>query len=475
VGDEEGARVRLALISGDGLPVSGLLTVFRNVVELGTRIDLLEHPITADLGYSWRPDKAAFYPRGPVDQHYPKNWSVSTQTPADSASLGDDLLAIRKAVAVADATDKEALAELDDRINVIADSYEAYFTDWFEDADVDWVCATNMTLSDAVPVTLGLHRASARRWGNGRPGGVLFWDHDLYGSYAVRERGERVYPEIPHAVLPLPGSHPCHLWAVVSTDLAREAAGYRTGLPALVVPNVLPAIADGELTDPAREFLGRIGVAPDQPVILAPVRVFRVKGVEISVALLRAVRDVCAARGEPPPCLLVFGSMDEDPEYAAEVQDAVERNGVAEAVRFLGGVPLASHWDATGAWVPDEIDLLRISAASNGGVFFTPNCPDVESVGLGPALAALAGVPCAVSSFAALHAIYGRQHRCALMREASDLTAAAEDFVDLMTGRRDGDPRVLSALARNRTQVLDLFPERPWRDLLTQMSSMAAR
>src|ERR1700722_1974081 len=52
-----GGNLKIALISGDGLAVSGLLTVFRNVLELAPPGLLSSGPVPADLGYSWRPDK----------------------------------------------------------------------------------------------------------------------------------------------------------------------------------------------------------------------------------------------------------------------------------------------------------------------------------------------------------------------------------------------------------------------------------
>ncbi|MDT0268969.1 hypothetical protein RM844_22035 [Streptomyces sp. DSM 44915] len=466
--------MRIAVVSGDGLPVSGLLTVLRNVVHLGRDMGVVDTPLTADLGYSWRPDKPACYPRGLPGTRYPDFLRVRTETPAAAPHLADELLALRAEVAAPTGAGPAWRAALDARIAAVAEPYEAYFRGWFAAADVDWVWALNMTLSDAVPVTLALHRAAADRWGAGRrPGGVLFWDHDLFGSYAVREHGARVYPVAPSGVTPLPGGGAEHLWGVVSDDLAKEAAGYPTDGTPEVVPNVLPAIPAGGLLDRHRAFLRDLDVPAGAPVIVAPVRVFRVKGVEISVALLRAVREESVRRGEQPPHLLVFGSMAEDPEYAAEVRATVAREGVGEAVRFLDGVPLASHRDAAGAWRLDEIDLLRIAAATGGGVFFTPNRTDVESVGLGPALAAVAGVPCAVTGFTALRAVYGDGHRYAVVREG-ELAAAAADFVSLLVGNRDGDPAVRAALARNREQVARCFPEEPWRRLLRRMARSSA-
>lgn len=463
--------MKIALVCGDGLPVSGLLTVFRNVVGIAESDDLIQTPITADLGYSWRPDKAAFFPDGPTSPRYPDFLAVRTDVPVRREGLAEELLDLRAQIARYDSLDEGQRTALVPRIEAIAAPYESYFADWFESEDVDWVIAVNMTLSDAVPVTLALHRAAARRWADGRPGGVLFWDHDLFGSYAVRESEERVYPEAPHQLTPVPGTGPCHLWAVVTEELAKEAAGYSgPQTTPLVIPNPLPAVPEPGLDDRQRAFLSDWQMDPARPVVLVPVRIFHVKGVEIAVELLREVHSVCRDRAEPPPYLLVFGSLDEEPDYAAAVVEAVGHAGLAGSVRFLDGVPLGSHRDPAGSWNLDEADLLGICAATNGGVFFTPNCPDVESVGLGPALAAVAGVPCAATSFTALHSVYGTEYRFALVDSSRRLRAAAEDFVDLLTGNRDGDEAVRSALRRNRELVLDRFPDAPWRELLIRMA-----
>ncbi|MEE2037729.1 hypothetical protein Q8791_10905 [Nocardiopsis sp. CT-R113] len=463
--------VKLALVCGDGLPVSGLLTVFRNIVTRFHGEPTSQEPIPADLGYSWRPDKPAFFPHGTGPGCYPPWLEVSRTLPCAGPDLPEELLDVRRRVARAGDLDPGERAHLWQRIEALAGPYEAYFSAWFDEHDVDWVVAVNMTLSDAVPVTLALHRAAARRWDGGRPGGVLFWDHDLFGSYAVHEGEERVYPPAPNEFTPLPGRHHAHRWAVVSEALRVETCGYPTPLKAVTVPNVLPETPPEELEDRHREFLGQIGAAPGQPLLLVPVRVFRVKGVEISIRLFSRMRQVSREQGRPEPLLLVFGDLGEDPDYTEEVLDEALHEEVLDHVRFLDGVPLRSHRGTDRRWRLDEIDLLRVGAATGGGVLFTPNRPDVESVGLGPALATVAGIPSAVGDFHAFSDIYGDAFLCARLHGDGDLRETAEEMLGLMRARADGEPWFTEAMRRNLTRLDSHFPVEPWRRLWGELVS----
>ncbi|MEV0156323.1 glycosyltransferase [Micromonospora sp. NPDC050686] len=468
--------MRLALVCGDGLAVSGLLTIFRNVVEAELQNDQLELPIIADLGFSWRPDKKHFFPDGGESVSYPHWMIVNNAVPLTEArsDVARELTEIRRAVARADSLDHAECQSLTQLIEKIAAPYEKYFTDWFEKHEVDWVCAVNMTLSDAVPVTLALHRAAAKRWGPTRPGGVLFWDHDLFGSYAVIEEGVRVYPPQPNRFTPLPGSHSCHLWAVVSQGLADEAGEYPTPLKARVTPNVLPAVKVGPLEVRHEEFAARHSLEPGRPLLLVPVRVFRVKGVEIAVSLFARIREICVARNAPVPHLLVFGSLDEDPDYARELLSHVRDLDVQDDVVFLDGVPLSSHKDAAGHWRLDEVDLLRLCRASNGAVLFTPSTRGVESVGLGPALAAIAEVPCAISDYACFEDIYGGSSNCVKIEGEEGMMEAAVEVLDLMAKQASGDLAVQEALRSQKQQVTASFDPEPWRLLIREMAEAVA-
>lgn len=470
---EEG-WMKLALVSGDGLPVSGLLTIFRNVIDAELDSGQLELPVVADLGYSWRPDKEYFFPAGRPDSGYPEWMSVSDVVPVDldAAELMRRLTEIRVGVARADRLDDAQRAELRCAVESLAVPYEEYFSRWFEENDVDWVCAVNMTLSDAVPVTVGLHRAASKRWCDGRSGGVLFWDHDLFGSCAIFEDGERIYPEKPNEFTPVPGSHPSHRWAVVSPALAKEAGGYPSPLEPVILPNVLPTVDGERLQERHTQFLAQWGLDPKRPPLLATVRMFRIKGVEISVALLAEVKKLCEGRGTPAPYLLVFGSLDEDPPYAREVVARARELGVLDDIVFLDGVPLASHRDRDGRWRLDEVDLLRLCRSGSGAVVFTPNTADVESVGLGPALAGVAGVPCAVTPYTCFEDFYGPDSGCVIVRNRQEgLADAARELLDLMDRNTEGDPGAARDLDRDREYVLRSFDPQPWR---AQFRSMEA-
>ncbi|RSO06997.1 hypothetical protein DMH18_26505 [Streptomyces sp. WAC 06783] len=462
--------MKLAVVSGDGLPVSGVLTVFRSVVEQARATGLLQLPVAADLGYSWRPDKAEFFPEGPPAFDYPQWLEVTGAVPAqlDRAALAAELAAIRLQVAAAADLGPEQRRELHSRIDALAVPYAGHFEQWLHDHNVDWLVAINMTLSDAVPVSEGLRRAARARWSNGRPGGVLYWDHDLFGSCAYEEHGKRVYPVAPNEFTPVPGACPADRWAVVSPALAAETLAYPTALRARLVPNVLPAVPRDGLNECHREFLAQNGITPERPVILVPTRVSVVKGVEISLDVFAGMRDACARAGIGDPALLVFGSLDEEPGYADTVVRAAHDLGLEDAVTFLDGVPLSTLRTASGRWRLDEADLLALARATGGAVLFTPDCTDVESVGLGPALAAVADLPCAATAYQAFDHAYGSDFaRVAVVPEEAQ--KASSVLVEWMIAVREGQPWVKSALQANRRRVAQRFPDGPWADLLHDM------
>jgi hypothetical protein len=329
----DGRRIRLGLVSGDGLPVSGLLTIFKNVVELGTRHGIVDGRIAADLGYSWRPDKEGFFPAGNAGTEYPPWLSVTSWHPArarqDPAAWAQALTRIRRAAAAGE--DDDALARAAGEIEA---EYHGHFLTWMAEHGIDWVVAVNMTLTDAVPVSRALASAAAQRF-SGRPGGVLYWDHDLLGSCGIIDpgTGRRYYPAAPNQWTPVPAGQRHNRWAVISPGLREEAEGYPTALEPRLVPNILPREPDARLGERHHSFARHWGLDLRAPVLLSPVRVFSVKGVEITLALAAQMARLLQARGERQPQLLAFGSLREEPAYARRVVKARSRH------RRPGAVP----------------------------------------------------------------------------------------------------------------------------------------
>jgi glycosyltransferase involved in cell wall biosynthesis len=174
--------------------------------------------------------------------------------------------------------------------------------------------------------------------------------------------------------------------------------------------------------------------------------VFPVKGIEISIQVFAAMQKLCRTRSLPIPYLLIFGDPKEDPKYAAELSALAEETQAIRDIRFLGGVPLCSGIYRGFPWL-DEKDLLRIAAMTHGGVLFTPCVAMVESVGLGPALASVAGVPCAVTTFNALQRVYNGGLHCVHVdfENQDGVDAAAREFLDMLLASALGIQRLRTA------------------------------
>lgn len=463
--------MKLGLVCGDGLPVSGLLTVFRNVLAIGAEVVPIETPIACDLGYSWRPDKA-FRFLTDSDDRLPQWLSLRETDPMlrdRREKFAERLLRLRAAVAGWDDQPAAAKAYWREFCTGWASYYEREFYSWLAAEHVDWTICVNMTLSDAVPVTRGLYAALARFYRD-RPGGVVVWDHDLFGSYAVRESDSRlVYPRAPNEMTPILPDAPNVWWLVVSQALAAEANGYPTTATARFVPNVLPRFEPRPVSPSVLRFARTQRLDLGRPVLLNPVRVFPVKGVEIAIRFLGALKRQAAQRQVPCPYLLVFGDLDEDPDYGRQLQAVCRESDVEADVRFLNGVPLDTMW-SQGRPVLDERRLLELARLTHGGVVFTPAVTDVESVGLAPALAARARLPCAVTPYDAFCSVYSTQFGYTPVSRGADLRADASAFLDVLQACRAGDPRARRILDRNARIVDDRFPEAPWRAIWHEMA-----
>ena len=458
-------KMRVAVVSGDGLLESGLLTVLRNVLSIAKDMSMIEDIVPCDLGTSWRPDKAAFFSEGDPSWMYP-DWMTVTPNRQliglDLNLLAKQLMTIRSCIASLDDSDQGEVSELETLICPLATLFEAHFDDWLQIHQPDQVFALNMTLSDAVPATLGLHKACERYFAN-KAGNVIFWEHDLFDSCSIQEDGNRVYPRKPHILTPVPQQNAYTKWIVVSEQLKQETDSYPTWLQAKILLNALPEIEAG-VPARAREFSVQRGFQAGRPIMLNPVRLFPIKGVEHAVRLTGALKTVALQLGRKPPYLLLFGNTREAPEYTQKLRNLIAELELFEDVIFLDGVPLSSA-KRQGVWRLDEIDLLRLCRESGGAVVFTPSAPNVESVGLGPALAALASVPSIISSYNAFQTIYGNDFFSLCLDTEKDIPELlARDILTAMEAAHRNDPGMRANLDRNKTLVRERFNPEVWRE-----------
>ncbi|MFH8347382.1 hypothetical protein [Streptomyces sp. NPDC018045] len=125
--------MRIGLVCGDGVPASGLLTIFRNVVGLGVDLKLFDTPVSADLGYSWRPDKPAFFPYGPAEQESSALLEPAPHTPPffeDPDLAAAEWTSIRTSVAQGTALGPAERVRLHERIDRLAVHYRNHFSKW---------------------------------------------------------------------------------------------------------------------------------------------------------------------------------------------------------------------------------------------------------------------------------------------------------------------------------------------------------
>jgi hypothetical protein len=257
---------------------------------------------------------------------------------------------------------------------------------------------------------------------------------------------------------------------VISDALASEASTYPTTLNAQVVPNVLPHIKTAGLSLRHRQFAARLELDLRRPILINPVRVFRVKGVHLALHFLAELKVVAERESLQIPYLLVFGALGEDPDYAEEVLKLCHQLDLSADARFLDGVPLTSYLDPSTGWHLDEIDLLQLSSFSCGGVVFTPGVPDVETIGLGPALAAVAGLPCALTEYNAFRPVYGHSFACTKMGTSiASIHEAANEFMSVLQSFRRQDDSTVKMIRENQRIVEQIFPSEPWINLWSEL------
>jgi glycosyltransferase involved in cell wall biosynthesis len=145
----------------------------------------------------------------------------------------------------------------------------------------------------------------------------FYWERDRFRVNAIGDLLRMAFP--------------CTLPSIQHVTINSEAQmelSHRRGVSSILVPNVL----DFEQPPPTEDeysadFRQNLGLAPDDIVFLQPTRVVPRKGIEHSIALLRAL--------DNPRCKLIVSheSGDEGDNYLQALKDMAEAQGVD--VRFI--------------------------------------------------------------------------------------------------------------------------------------------
>ena len=145
----------------------------------------------------------------------------------------------------------------------------------------------------------------------------FFWERGRFSVNAVRDYIQMAFP--PH----LP-----NMDHVVINSEAREQLALRTGISAMVIPNVLD-FAKPPITKPTRSrlFKESIGLDAEDRIILQPTRVVKRKGIEHAIELIKELDD---ARYK---LVISHEAGDEGFEYVDWLMDRAQKQGVD--LRFI--------------------------------------------------------------------------------------------------------------------------------------------
>ncbi len=176
----------------------------------------------------------------------------------------------------------------------------------------------------------------------------FYWERERYSVTCIPDILDTAFPP------DLPNLH-----HVVINTPARESLRQRRGIESEVIPNIFDFTrAAPGLSAFARDLRGQLGLTDDHLFILQPTRVVRRKGIELSIELVRRLREPANVRrllGKEPVLVITHRAGDEGLSYLDELQERAQEAKVPliyAATRFAtrGGIlnhqKVYSLWDA---------------------------------------------------------------------------------------------------------------------------------
>lgn len=203
--------------------------------------------------------------------------------------------------------------ELTRRITGVADHLKGTIYDFVESYEIDILIVENaLCIPMHIPLGVALTHFIAE---TGFP--TIAHHHDFYWErprFRVNSVGDFL-------TMAFPPTLPSLQHATINS-YAQEDLSWRKGASSIMVPNVLDFETAPEVDAEQSDFRERIGLEPDDIVVLQPTRVVPRKGIEHSIALIAQLRN--------PKCKLVVSheSGDEGLEYQDALVELAEQSGV---------------------------------------------------------------------------------------------------------------------------------------------------
>ncbi len=241
--------------------------------------------------------------------------------------------------------------DLYDRIHALAQELKVHLHRFLDAYGIDVVVVENaLAIPMNIPLGVALHEVLKERK---LP--AIGHHHDFYW-----ER-ERFFPNCVQDILDtvFPPDLPNMVHVVINTP-AQHSLKERRGIESEVIPNIFDfARAAPGLSAFSRDLRGSLGIGDDQLLILQPTRVIRRKGIELSIELVRRLREPhnkARLLNKEPVLVITHRAGDEGMEYLEELQAMAEKVHVPllyAATRFAprprltnAGQKIYSLWDA---------------------------------------------------------------------------------------------------------------------------------
>lgn len=114
-----------------------------------------------------------------------------------------------------------------------------------------------------------------------------------------------------------------------------------------------------------QRFCSEWQLEAERPFVLAPVRIFHVKGVDVTIRWFSYLKEAVSKQARRAPYLLVFGAVGQEPAYGQHCRELALSLGLESDIVWLDGVPV-SPLVRDGRLVPSEAELLTMARATRG-------------------------------------------------------------------------------------------------------------